>query len=72
MIKTVIEANLDDDKIITSTLTAVITVRHFRTIYEKEDFLFVECFVNRNYVEFMALEQIMLLESPLYTARMER
>ena len=71
LIKTVIEANLDDDEVITSTLTAVITVWHFRTIYEREDFLCVECFVKRNYVELMALEQIMLLESPLCTARME-
>ena len=67
-----IEAHLDNDKVITSTLTAVITVRHFRTIYEKEDFLCVECFVKRNYVELMALDQIMLLESPLYTVRTER
>ena len=27
------------------------TIRHFQTIYENEDFLCVECFVKRNYAE---------------------
>ena len=49
--RTGIEANLDDDKVITSTLNAVMTIGHFQTIYESEDFLGIECFVKRNYAE---------------------
>ena len=37
--RTAIEANLEDDKVITSTLNAVMTIGHFQTIYESEDFL---------------------------------
>ena len=51
MTKTDIEANLEDDKVITSTLTAVMIIGHFQTIYESEDFLGIECFVKRNYAE---------------------
>ena len=32
--RTGIEANLEDDKVITSTLNAVMTIGHFQTIYE--------------------------------------
>ncbi|MEC8284888.1 MAG: hypothetical protein VXZ27_11100 [SAR324 cluster bacterium] len=49
--RTGIEANLEDDKVITSTLNAVMTIGHFQTIYESEDFLCVECFVKQNYAE---------------------
>ena len=49
--RTGIEANLEDDKVITSTLNAVMTIGHFQTIYESEDFLCVECFVKRNCAE---------------------
>ena len=51
MTKTDIEANLEDDKISTSTLTAVMIIGHFQTIYESIDFLGIECFVKRNYAE---------------------
>ena len=37
--RTGIEAKLEDDKAITSTLNAVITIGDFQTICESEDFL---------------------------------
>ena len=36
--RTGIEANLEDDKVINSTLNAVIIIGHFQAIYESEDF----------------------------------
>ena len=60
--RTGIEANLEDDKVITSTLNAVMTIGHFQTIYESEDFLCVECFVKRNCTEITSSE-------PDYAAR---
>ena len=54
--RTGIEANLEDDKVITSTLNAVMTIGHFQIIYESEEFLCIECFVKRNYTEISGSE----------------
>ena len=61
--RTGIEANIEDDKVIVSSRNQTTTIGPFKTIFENENFVCIECFIRRHYDE--------LCESnPDYMARM--
>ena len=49
--RTGIEANIEDDKVIVSSRNQTTTISPFKTIFENENFVCIECFVRRHYDE---------------------